>query len=408
MKALTWQGNRRAGHGGARSPDPGAERRDHRRSPRPRSAARTCTCTGCSGPYLSPGDVLGHEAMGVVTEVGTGVTNLAAGDRVVIPFNISCGHCWMCSRGLFAQCETTQVREQGKGAALFGYTSLYGSVPGGQAQFLRVPQAQFGPIKVPAGGPDEQYLFLSDMLPTAWQAVRLRRHPQGRDAGRARPRAGRPVRDADRQAPRRRAGHRRGPGARAPGRRGPSAWRPSTPTRRRTPRAADRDDRRPRARTPSSTRSAWKPTATTKPRPTRWPRSRSGRPACCPTGWRARSPTWPAVDRLDALHTAVKARPARRHRLGQRRVRRRGRPDADDGDVRPRHPAADGPGPRQALDRRAAADGHRRAPTRSAWSAWPPTTCRWRRRRTATRCSGTRPTAASRSSCSPRRRPPAR
>src|ERR1700761_5359326 len=75
---------------------------------------------------------------------------------VVIPFNISCGHCWMCTRGLYAQCETTQVREQGKGAALFGYTSLYGPVPGGQAQFLRVPQAQFGPVKIP----DEQYLFL--------------------------------------------------------------------------------------------------------------------------------------------------------------------------------------------------------------------------------------------------------
>ena len=115
--------------------------------------------------------MLGHEAMGVVTEVGADIANLAPGDRVVIPFNISCGHCWMCSRGLFAQCETTQVREQGKGAALFGYTSLYGSVPGGQAQFLRVPQAQFGPVKIPADGPDEQYLFLSDVLPTAYQAV---------------------------------------------------------------------------------------------------------------------------------------------------------------------------------------------------------------------------------------------
>jgi threonine dehydrogenase-like Zn-dependent dehydrogenase len=90
---------------------------------------------------------------------------------VVIPFNISCGRSWMCIRGLYAQCETTQVREQGKGAALFGYTSLYGSVPGGQAQLLLVPQAQFGPVKIPADGPDEQYLFLSDILPTAYQAV---------------------------------------------------------------------------------------------------------------------------------------------------------------------------------------------------------------------------------------------
>ena len=126
---------------------------------------------GVLGPYLKPGDVLGHEAMGVVEEVGSSVTDLTAGDRVVIPFNISCGHCWMCERQLFAQCETTQVRAEGKGATLFGYTSLYGSVPGGQAEYLRVPQAQFGPIKIPDGTPDDQFLFLSDILPTAWQAV---------------------------------------------------------------------------------------------------------------------------------------------------------------------------------------------------------------------------------------------
>jgi len=123
------------------------------------------------GPYLAKGDILGHETMGVVEEVGSAVANLKVGDRVVIPFNISCGHCWMCSRGLFAQCETTQVRDQGKGASLFGFTALYGSVPGGQAEYLRVPQAQFGPVVVPAEGPDERYLYLSDILPTAWQAV---------------------------------------------------------------------------------------------------------------------------------------------------------------------------------------------------------------------------------------------
>ena len=171
MRALTWQGNRDVRVTDV--PDP--------RIQQPNDAVIQVTSTaicgsdlhlyGVLGPYLKPGDVLGHEAMGVVTEVGADITNLAPGDRVVIPFNISCGHCWMCRRGLFAQCETTQVREQGKGAALFGYTSLYGSVPGGQAQFLRVPQAQFGPIKIPADGPDEQYLFLSDVLPTAYQAV---------------------------------------------------------------------------------------------------------------------------------------------------------------------------------------------------------------------------------------------
>jgi threonine dehydrogenase-like Zn-dependent dehydrogenase len=126
---------------------------------------------GALGAYLKPGDVLGHEAMGIVTETGPRIRNLAEGDRVVVPFNISCGYCWMCSRGLFAQCETTQVKDQGKGAALFGYTSLYGSVPGGQAEYLRVPEAQFGPVRVPHGPPDEQFLYLSDILPTAWQAV---------------------------------------------------------------------------------------------------------------------------------------------------------------------------------------------------------------------------------------------
>ncbi|MDX6603413.1 MAG: hypothetical protein QOF13_2615 [Solirubrobacterales bacterium] len=107
------------------------------------------------------------------------MTDLKAGDRVVIPFNISCGHCWMCDQQLYAQCETTQVQEQEKGAALFGYTKLYGQVPGGQAEYLRVPQAQFGPIKVPDGPPDERFLFLSDVLPTAWQAVEYAAIPEG-------------------------------------------------------------------------------------------------------------------------------------------------------------------------------------------------------------------------------------
>jgi threonine dehydrogenase-like Zn-dependent dehydrogenase len=123
--------------------------------------------------FMQEGDIIGHEPMGIVTEVGRDVTNLKRGDRVVIPFNISCGHCFMCDRQLFAQCETTQVREHHKGAALFGYTKLYGHVPGAQAEYLRVPHADFGPIKVPAGPPDERYLFLSDVLPTAWQAVRF-------------------------------------------------------------------------------------------------------------------------------------------------------------------------------------------------------------------------------------------
>ena len=131
------------------------------------------------GPYLATGDILGHEPMGIVQEVGSGVGHIAPGDRVVIPFNISCGHCTLCGEGLQSQCETTQVRQKGTGAALFGYTSLYGSVPGGQAEYLRVPQAQYGPIKVGPDGPDEKYLFLSDILPTAWQAVQYAAVPDG-------------------------------------------------------------------------------------------------------------------------------------------------------------------------------------------------------------------------------------
>jgi threonine dehydrogenase-like Zn-dependent dehydrogenase len=122
-------------------------------------------------PFMEPGDILGHEPMGRVVAVGSDVRHIAQGDRVVVPFNIACGTCFMCDQQLYAQCETTQVHEHGKGAALFGYTKLYGHVPGAQAELLRVPQAQFGPIKVPEGPPDERFLFLSDVLPTAWQAV---------------------------------------------------------------------------------------------------------------------------------------------------------------------------------------------------------------------------------------------
>jgi threonine dehydrogenase-like Zn-dependent dehydrogenase len=123
------------------------------------------------GPFLREGDILGHEPIGIVEEVGSQVTHIAPGDRVVVPFNISCGSCFMCERGFQSQCETTQNRDTKKGASLFGYTHLYGAVPGGQAQYLRVPMAHYGPIKVPEGPPDTRFLFLSDVLPTAWQAV---------------------------------------------------------------------------------------------------------------------------------------------------------------------------------------------------------------------------------------------
>lgn len=179
MKALTWHGPRDVRV--EQVPDPKLEADTDAIV----SVTTTAICGSdlhlyeLLGPFLEPGDILGHEPMGVVEETGSAVTNLKPGDRVVVPFNIACGHCWMCQRGLHAQCETTQVREHGMGASLFGYTKLYGSVPGGQAELLRVPQAQFGPIKVPEGPPDEQFLYLSDVLPTSWQAVEYADIPEG-------------------------------------------------------------------------------------------------------------------------------------------------------------------------------------------------------------------------------------
>jgi threonine dehydrogenase-like Zn-dependent dehydrogenase len=131
------------------------------------------------GPFLEQGDVLGHEPMGVVEEVGSEVTRVTAGDRVVVPFNVSCGTCFMCGQGLHSQCETTQVHDHGKGASLFGYTKLYGQVPGGQAEYLRVPFGNTLPISVPHGPPDDRFVYLSDVLPTSWQAVEYAAVPPG-------------------------------------------------------------------------------------------------------------------------------------------------------------------------------------------------------------------------------------
>lgn len=123
------------------------------------------------GPFIDSGDVLGHETMGEVIEVGSSVTRVQVGDRVVIPFPIACGTCFMCQRGLHTQCETTQVREHGTGARLYGYTRLYGQVAGGQAELLRVELADANAIVVGRDLADDRYLFLSDILPTAWQGV---------------------------------------------------------------------------------------------------------------------------------------------------------------------------------------------------------------------------------------------
>jgi len=179
MKALTWQGRRALSVEDV--PDPRIEA--------PTDAIVQITSTAVCGsdlhlyellgPFIDKGDILGHEPMGVVVEVGSAVTQLAVGDRVVIPFTISCGHCFMCRRGLQSQCETTQVREYNTGAALFGYTKLYGQVPGGQAEYLRVPLADYNHIRVGSELPDERYLFLSDILPTAWQGVEYADVPEG-------------------------------------------------------------------------------------------------------------------------------------------------------------------------------------------------------------------------------------
>ncbi|MBD8607304.1 alcohol dehydrogenase catalytic domain-containing protein [Aeromicrobium fastidiosum] len=171
MRALTWQGKRNVSV--ETVPDP--------KIVEPDDIIIQVTTSGLCGsdlhlydplgPFLHPGDILGHEPMGRVVERGSAVTDLAIGDRVVIPFQIACGSCFMCSRGLQTQCEVTQVREYGMGAALFGYTDLYGAVPGGQAELLRVPHGNYGPIKIESDYSDERFVYLSDVAPTAYQGV---------------------------------------------------------------------------------------------------------------------------------------------------------------------------------------------------------------------------------------------
>lgn len=179
MRAVTWQGQRKISVEDV--PDPVIE------EPTDIIIKVTSSCICGSdlhlyevmAPFMDKGDIMGHEPMGIVTEVGSEITNVKVGDRVVIPFNISCGHCYMCTQGLQSQCETTQVKEHEHGASLFGFSKLYGQVPGGQAEYLRVPQAQYGPIVIPKEGPDDRYIYLSDVLPTAWQAVEYADIPEG-------------------------------------------------------------------------------------------------------------------------------------------------------------------------------------------------------------------------------------
>ena len=130
-------------------------------------------------PMMEDGDILGHEFMGVVEETGPTVTKIKKGDRVIIPFVIACGQCFFCARSQYAACENTNPdrgaslnkKSAKPPAALFGYSHVYGGVPGGQAELVRVPKGNAGPFKVPGSLSDEQVLFLTDILPTGYQAV---------------------------------------------------------------------------------------------------------------------------------------------------------------------------------------------------------------------------------------------
>ncbi len=179
MKAVTWHGKR----------DVRVEEVPDPRILDPTDIIVQITSTGLCGsdlhlyevlgPFLAPGDILGHEPMGIVRQTGPAVTKVHEGDRVVIPFNVACGTCFMCEHGLQSQCETTQVRKYGTGGSLFGYTKLYGQVPGGQAELLRVPFGDAMAIVVPPEPPDDRFVYLSDVLPTAWQAVEYAAVPEG-------------------------------------------------------------------------------------------------------------------------------------------------------------------------------------------------------------------------------------
>ena len=298
MRAVTWQGRRKVSVDTV--PDPAIKE--------PTDAIIRVTSTNICGSdlhlyevlgaFMSPGDILGHEAMGVVEEVGGEVDNLNVGDRVVIPFNICCGHCFMCDQGLQSQCETTQNRDQGTGAALFGYSKLYGEVAGGQAEYLRVPQAQYTHIKVPDDGPDERYVYLSDVLPTAWQAVEYADVPEG---GTLVVLGLGPIGSMACRI----AHHRELPGdRRRPGRRAAEPRARVLRRRHRPPQGRPRGRRRAATRTAaaptrSSTRSGWRPTGRRSPRPRR-PRagflpSPVGRVVMKHAG----------VDRLAALNSAI-------------------------------------------------------------------------------------------------------
>ncbi len=398
MKALTWHGIEDVRI--TEVPDPRIEQ--------PTDAVVRVTSTAICGsdlhlygvlaPYLTEGDILGHEFMGIVEEVGSGVTNLSVGDRVVVPFNISCGHCWMCDRGLFAQCETTQNVDQGKGASLFGYTSLYGAVPGGQAERVRVPHADFGPVKLPNELPDERFLYLSDILPTAWQGVEYAGVPEG---GSLAVFGLGPVG----QLAVRSALHRgitdviavdlvpeRLELARAAGARVVDLSAVDD--------VADTIKEMTDGRGADSTLDAVGMEAHGNP----VSELLIGGAKRLPGPIARKAIETAGIDRLSALHSRHHVRPPRRDRLRQRGLRRDGRPDADDADLRQGPDDEDGPVPREAVDRRAARDRERRrGRPRPRDPRDPPRLARRGARRCTRRSSRSR-TAASRSSSPSERR----
>ena len=178
MKAITWQGWHKVQVDNV--PDPEILN--------PRDIVVRVTLTAICGsdlhlydgfiPTMERGDILGHEFMGEVVATGPAITNLKVGDRVVVPFAIACGHCFFCEQQLTSLCDNSNPNAPMaekiygfSGAGLFGYSHLYGGYAGGQAEYVRVPFADVGPLKIPNGFEDEQVLFLSDILPTAWMAA---------------------------------------------------------------------------------------------------------------------------------------------------------------------------------------------------------------------------------------------
>ena len=330
MKAVTWHGKRDVRVESV--PDPTIQEPTDAiiRVTSAASAAPTCTCTRCSAPFMTEGDILGHEPMGIVEEVGAEVTDLRPGDRVVVPFNISCGHCCMCAHGAATRsARPPRSASTARARRCSATPSCTARCRAARPSTCACPQAQFGPIKVPDGPPDERFVYLSDVLPTAWQAVEyaaipaggtvavLGLGPIGQMAPASRRTAAPAVIGVDLRA-----------GAAGDG---------PPPRRRGRSTCASVDDVAEAVRDLTGGRGADAVIDAVGMEahgsPVRQARADGGRLAA-----RRASPqplmTKVGVDRLAALHAAIDVRPARRHGVDHRRLRRDDRPDADDGDVR--------------------------------------------------------------------------